>query len=84
MNLIIAQLDASMFIQVCGLHSLTKYVSASCRKTTDMTNTLKQSTAAISKRRMHISRDIENKLIIRNAWHHLKCLLNLTTLALGI
>ena len=60
-------LEASTFIKVHGIHSLTKRVSASFGKTTNhdkyaVNNRLYQH----PKEDAHIKRDIENNLIFRN------------------
>ena len=61
----IAWLDANMFIKAYGQNR----VNASSGKTTNVTNTLKWSTVAISERRIHISSKIVS--IFLNVWHHL-------------
>ena len=53
---LIMWLEATMFIKVCGLHSLTKRISVSYGKT--MNVCCKQLTVATSERRIHTSREI--------------------------
>ena len=82
-------LEARTFIKVYGLHSLTgvvKLVSASrCRKTANVINTLYMiDYSNIRKGDANIKRDIKNKLIFLNIWHHSKVFLNLTPLAPGV
>ena len=69
--------EASTFIQVYGLHSMTGIVnleSASrCGKMTNVINTLYAIDCSnIRKGDANIKRDIENKLIFLNIWHHFK------------
>ena len=74
---LIAWLEASTFIKVYGLHSLTDVVKLGsafqCRKMINVINTLLMMDCSnIRKRGANIKRDIENKLIFLNVWHHLR------------
>ena len=58
-------------LKVHGFHSVTKHVSASCGKTTNVMNTLYTiDCISIHKEDAHIKRDMENKLIFHNVWHY--------------
>ena len=65
----IAWLEANTFITAYGRHSLTRRISW---KTTNVVNTLQTIDCSnIRREDTHIKRDIDNKLIFLNVWHHL-------------
>ena len=68
---LIMWLEASTFIKLHGLHSLTKHGSPSCEKTMNVINILYTiDCISIQKEDANIKRDIENKLIFHNVWNY--------------